>query len=37
MSVIDRALQELQGGPVKPPVLSVHDAMAAILIIKNRA
>jgi hypothetical protein len=32
MSVIDRALQELQGGGAEPPVLSVHDAMAAILI-----
>jgi hypothetical protein len=32
MSVIDKALQELQGGRTEPPVLSVHDAIAAILI-----
>ena len=32
MSVIDRALQELQTGRVEPPTLSVPDAMAAILI-----
>jgi hypothetical protein len=32
MSVIDRALQGLQGGSAEPPTLSVPDALAAILV-----
>jgi hypothetical protein len=32
MSVIDRALQELQGGSAEPLTLSVADALAAILV-----